>query len=205
VIRAYKVLQDRHRDVMLVNAWHNTWPASRDTMAGSKLIRYVPSAHADYVPWMNGLLAANGIDTERVITVGPRDHRMLPMLYRNTDLGLFPNRVEGGNNMVLMEYMACGKPVIASYNSGHMDIVRRNNALLIECHKPMERRIGNELIATWSDPSLEETIAKLEWAYQHRDELQKLAQQAEWDMQRLSWRVLAESLRGLIGDAIPLR
>jgi len=89
-------------------------------------------------------------------------------------VGLFPNRVEGGNNMVLMEYMACGKPAIVSYNSGHTDIVRRNNALLIECHKPMERRNGDELIATWSDPSLEETISKLEGAYQHRNALHLL-------------------------------
>ncbi len=26
VIRAYRVLQDRHPDVMLVNAWFNPWP-----------------------------------------------------------------------------------------------------------------------------------------------------------------------------------
>ena len=26
VIRAYRVLEDRHPDVMLVNAWFNPWP-----------------------------------------------------------------------------------------------------------------------------------------------------------------------------------
>jgi glycosyltransferase involved in cell wall biosynthesis len=200
VIRAYKVLQDRHPDVMLVNSWHNTWPASRDTMAGSKLLRYVPPRDNDYLAWMNSVLAAHGIDTERVITVGPRDHRLLPMLYHNTDVGLFPNRVEGGNNMVLMEYMACGKPAIVSYNSGHTDIARRSNALLIECHKPMERRNGDELIATWSDPSLDETITKLEWAYQQRDQLPALAQQASDDMRHFSWARLGKSL-GIIAKA----
>jgi glycosyltransferase involved in cell wall biosynthesis len=144
---------------------------------------------------MNSLLAAHGIDTERVITLGPRDHRLLPILYYNTDVGIFPNRVEGGNNMVLMEYMACGKPAIVSYNSGHTDIVRRNNALLIECHIPMERRNADELIATWSDPSLEETIDRMEWAYQHREELRLLGAQAARDMVQLSWRRLCLALR----------
>ena len=30
-----------------------------------------------------------------------------------------------------MEYMACGKPVIASFASGHTDIVNSQNALLL--------------------------------------------------------------------------
>lgn len=169
VIRAYKVLQDRHPDVMLVNSWHNPWPQTRDTMRESKLIRYFPPKDDDHVRWMNALLAANGIDVERVITIGQRDHRLLPDLYHMTDLGLFPNRVEGGNNMVLMEYMACGKPVLASYNSGHKDIINRKNAILIENHQPMERRVNGERVAVWNDPSLEETIGKLEWCYQTCD------------------------------------
>jgi glycosyltransferase involved in cell wall biosynthesis len=194
VIRAYKVLQDRHPDVMLVNSWHNAWPKPRDTMAASTLIRYVPPRNKNFVGWMNSLLAAHGIDIERVITVGQRDHRLLPSLYHATDVGLFPNRIEGGNNMVLMEYMACGRPALVSYNSGHTDIVRRANAILIECHKPMERRVGKELTAVWNDPSLEETIEKLEWCYCHRDDLQPLARQAAVDMRGFSWHRVAEGL-----------
>jgi glycosyltransferase involved in cell wall biosynthesis len=194
VIRAYKVLQDRHQDVVLVNSWYNIWPFARETMGNSKLIRYFPPANNDYVAWMNGLLSANGIDLERVITVGLRDNRLLPRLYHSTDLGLFPNRVEGGTNMVLMEYMACGKPVLVSYNSGHKDVVRRENAVLIEQHKPMEVRNGAELIATWNDPSLEETVEKLEWCYQNRDEMKRLGHQAAADMREFPWKRVAEGL-----------
>src|SRR5271169_3182657 len=136
---------------------------------------------------MNGLLAANGLDVDRVITVGLRDNRLLPRLYHSTDMGLFPNRVEGGTNMVLMEYMACGKPVLASYNSGHKDVVRGENAVLIERHKPMEIRNGPELTATWNDPDLDEAIEKLEWCYQHRDELQRLGQQGAADMREFPY------------------
>ena len=34
VIRAFKILQDRHPDVILINSWHNSWAFNRDTMAG---------------------------------------------------------------------------------------------------------------------------------------------------------------------------
>jgi glycosyltransferase involved in cell wall biosynthesis len=194
VIRAYKVMQDRHPDVMLVNAWHNAWPKSRDTMAESTLIRYAPPANNDIGGWMNHLLAAHGIDVNRVITVGPRDPRLLPDLYHATDLGLFPNRVEGGNNMVLMEYLACGKPALVSYNSGHRDIVRRQNAVLIEGHRPMHRRREGVMKAIWNDPSVEETIDKLEWCYQHREQLAPLAHQAATDMRAFTWDCLASGL-----------
>lgn len=194
VIRAYKVLQDRHKDVMLVNSWHNNWASARDTMASSALIRYFSPKNSDHHAWIHALLASHGIDVERVITVGQRDHRLLPELYHSTDLGLFPNRAEGGNNMVLMKYMACGKPVLAAFNSGHKDILRRQNAVLIENHRPLEFRAGGELIATWSDPSLEETIEKLEWCYRNRGQLQSLARQAAEDMRGFSWQKLAEGL-----------
>jgi glycosyltransferase involved in cell wall biosynthesis len=201
VIRAYKVLQDRHADVALVNSWYNIWAFARETMAGSKLIKYQPPPNNDHVSWMNGLLAANGLDVDRVITVGLRDNRLLPRLYHATDLGFFPNRVEGGTNMVLMEYMACGKPVLASYNSGHKDVVRRENAVLIERHTPMEIRNGSELTATWNDPDLDEAIEKLEWCYQHRDELKRLGKQAAADMREFPYERVATGLLEAVRQA----
>jgi glycosyltransferase involved in cell wall biosynthesis len=194
VIRAYKVLQDRHPDVTLVNSWYNIWAFARETMAQSKLIKYQTPANNDYVAWMNGLLAANGLDLDRVITVGLRDNRLLPRLYHSTDLGFFPNRCEGGTNMVLMEYMACGKPVLASYNTGHKDVLRPECAALIEQHKPLEMRNNGELYATWNEPSLDEAIEKLEWCYQHRDELKRMGKQAAEDMGKFPYQRVAEGL-----------
>jgi glycosyltransferase involved in cell wall biosynthesis len=199
VIRAYKVLQDRHKDVMLVNAWYNTWPKTRNTMAQSSIIRYFPPKSDDHHAWVNALLAAHGIDIERVITIGPRNHRLLPDLYHATDLGMFPNRAEGGNNMVLMEYLACGKPALASFNTGHKDILRRQNAVLIENHRSINVHLGPGHETTWSEPSLEETINKLEWCYQNRAQLQDLASQAAEDMRVLTWAGLAAGLLRFLG------
>ena len=41
------------------------------------------------------------------------------------DVALFPNRCEGGTNLVAMEALASGVPTILSDNTGHKDLVNR--------------------------------------------------------------------------------
>jgi glycosyltransferase involved in cell wall biosynthesis len=157
VIRAFKVLADRHKDATLVTAWYNQWGFSWETM---RLSNTSASRH------------------KRTITSRPEPgparqrHRSKPLhqsrananqtfanIYRNTDVGIFPNRCEGGTNLVLMEYMACGRAVVASDNTGHADVVTRENALVIDSPTTTEirepdgrsRRIGPS--RTWSRPS----------------------------------------------------
>jgi glycosyltransferase involved in cell wall biosynthesis len=114
-------------------------------------------------------------------------------IYKNTDIGLFPNRCEGGTNLVLMEYMACGKPVIASYSSGHKDVINKDNSIMIKNMKSLSINEGSGArIATWDDPDLDETIEHLEWAYQNRDELKSYGLQAGNDLKELTWKRCAE-------------
>jgi glycosyltransferase involved in cell wall biosynthesis len=195
VIRAYKVLQDRHPDVAFVNSWYNHWPQSMDTMAASTLIQYAQPKPQRYAEWMNGILASNGIDLTRVVTVGMRENRLLTHVYHQTDVGLFPNRAEGGTNMVMMEYMACGKPVVGSFNTGHKDVLRKENAVLIEKHRLLPMKSSDDkVVAHWNDPDLDETIEKLEWAYQNRGTLASLGTQAGTDMAGFTWKKVAEGL-----------
>ncbi len=197
VIRAYKVLQDRHKDVMLVNSWYNMWVFSMNTMIASPYIKF-ETASKDYITTINKTLLGNGIDLDRVVTVLPHPNALMAKMYKNTDIGLFPNRCEGGTNLVLMEYMACGKPVIASYNSGHRDIVNNNNALLIENMKPITINRSGSKIAEWDDPDLDETVEKLEWAYQNRDVLRSYGSRAGNDLGKLTWKRSAEQFVEII-------
>ncbi|MBW2130903.1 MAG: glycosyltransferase family 4 protein [Deltaproteobacteria bacterium] len=168
VIRAFKVLQDRHEDVLLVNSWFNLWDASLMTMRFSPYITfYMPKG--GYFHAVSRLMEVNGIDPQKVLTLPPLPHARMPEIYSNTDCGLFPNRCEGGTNLVLMEYMACGGAAIASMSSGHRDIITTDNSLPITTLKAftMKDREGR-VIEQWDDPSLEEIVEKLEWAYPWR-------------------------------------
>jgi glycosyltransferase involved in cell wall biosynthesis len=194
VMRAYRVLQDRHTDVMLVNSWFNPWPFSVHTMRATKLIHFNPPESAlSYVSSINDVLAANGIDVERVVTLLPQHNRLMPRVYANTDVGLFPNRCEGGTNLVLMEYMACGKPVVASNVAGHMDVLTAQNALLVEAKGTTDvRDAAGEPIATWPEPDLDQAIAQLERAYQNRAELPDFGKRAGQDLATWTWSRTAQ-------------
>jgi glycosyltransferase involved in cell wall biosynthesis len=197
VIRAYKVLQDRHPDVMLVNAWYNPWPFSMQTMETSPYID-CRIMETDYLKTINNILHVNGIDLNRVINVLPRQNAQMARLYKNTDVGLFPNRCEGGTNLVLMEYMACGKPVIATFSSGHKDILNPSNSIIIKKMKPLNINSEGVLKAVWDDPDLEETVTHLEAAYQNRDTLKLIGEKAGADLSHNTWKKTGEAFHRLL-------
>lgn len=198
VIRAFKVLQDKYDDVCLVNAWYNMWDASVMTMGMSPYIRF-DMPKGEYFKAINRLLLANGVDPHRVVTLPPLPQARMPEIYRNTDCGLFPNRCEGGTNLVLMEYMACGKPVIASYSTGHRDVIHDDHAVPIHSMKKLNMRTPEgAVIEQWDDPDLDETIAHLEWAYHHREDLKRIGQKAGEYMQSITWRKAAKEFSTLL-------
>jgi glycosyltransferase involved in cell wall biosynthesis len=86
-----------------------------------------------------------------------------------------------------MEYMACGKPVIATCSSGHRDILTEHNSLPLRNMKKMKINTNKGVSAVWDDPDLDEIIARLEWAYENRDSLPAIGQRAGDDLSRLTW------------------
>ena len=190
VIAAMRVFMASHSDVWLACSWHNHWPMSIKTMEQSRLINF------DFhdVPCENlylKLLADNGIPLDRVILYPVQDNRLMHQTYANSDVGLFPNRCEGGNNMVMCEYMACGRPVIASTMTGHMDVISQENALCLTQYEPIVASHGSSAAGVWFEPSVDETVELLQKAYTDRKKLGQLAEAAGTSMRSLSWQKTA--------------
>jgi glycosyltransferase involved in cell wall biosynthesis len=141
---------------------------------------------------------AHGVDITRVITLPPKANIAMARIYKNTDCGLFPNRCEGGSNLVLMEYMACGKPAIVSNTSGHRDVARPANALLLQDLRPITVTQDDAVVAVWDEPSLDELLAQLEWAYDHRSALSTLGAAAGKSMEECTWQTAARQFHDLI-------
>jgi len=197
VIRAFQIFHERHKDALLVNSWFNHWSFSMHTMAASPHINYQFGSE-DYCTAMNTLLVANGIDLSSVITLPPRANIAMARIYKNTDCGLFPNRCEGGSNLVLMEYMACGKPAIVSHTSGHRDVANATNALLLQDLHPMSVAQDEAIVALWDEPNLDEILAQLEWAYNHRETLHTLGTAAGRSMESCTWQATARQFYNLL-------
>ncbi len=198
VLKAFQILQQKYSDIILMNAWYNLWPHTLEMMRISPHIKF----DMDGETWKNkmiNLCKANGIDGNRVFTLPAVPNDKLRDVYLNTDIGLFPNRCEGGTNLVLMEYMACGKPVIASFNSGHKDILTDDNSIkLTEMSEFRIQDENNQVVADWKEPSLDEIIAKIEWAYENRNKLKSIGENAAKDMKNFTWRKTAENLIKLV-------
>ena len=186
VIAALKVLMERHRDVWLSCSWTNQWPFSLATMASSPFIEYRHD-ESDFLNLPERTIIANGMDRSRVV-VNPLIHNSeIRDLFAGTHLGLFPNRCEGGNNMVMCEYMACGRSVIASDTSGHADVINAEIAYPLTRYRPMVVTSGGASSAVWEEPILEEVVEMLEAIYWRRDELPAKGARAAAEMARLTW------------------
>jgi hypothetical protein len=61
--------------------------------------------------------------------------------------------------------MACGRPVIASSMTGHMDVVSASNALCLTHYEPVLAVAGGAPAGVWFEASVDETVALLEKAY----------------------------------------
>ena len=172
VIRAVSVMMERHKDVRLVASWWNPWLASVNTMAASKLIDFPIQAFWSDEFLLRYLATTKALPTDRVTLLKQCDHTEMARQMNRCDVGLFPNRCEAGTNLVLMEAMACGLPVIATVNHGHNDVTKHLHPVPFGPRdwtripsKPFTVGRGGMAVAEWFEPDLDATIEALECAY----------------------------------------
>lgn len=190
VIAAMRVFMQRHHDVWLSCAWHNSWPQSLRTMEQSKLIAFDwHPGDGDQV--IRETVERNGIDSKRVLLHPGFDNSRMPFIYAESDIGLFPNRCEGGTNMVMCEYMACGRPVIASCHSGQADVISVDNAWPLSVYCPVQALTDGRVTGIWQEAQIDDLVEKLERAYADAMARQMKAACAAADMQQLSWQTAA--------------
>ncbi len=181
------VFMQRHQDAYLACSWVNQWPFSLATMSHSPLIKFHPSDE-DCMSILQRTLHENGIPPERVYLSPLVDNSLIRQIYQQTDIGIFPNRCEGGNNMVMCEYMACGRTVIASDATGHADVISAQNAFPLTKYSPvLIKDAAGEPSAIWHEASVEEILEQLEFAYKNRTICSQKGQVAATDMKQLAW------------------
>lgn len=199
VLAAFKALQHKYKDLCLITTWQNLWDFSFQTMKLSPHINATLNGET-WVDAITGLCAKNRILPNRVWHYPLVDQRTIYNLIRNSDIGVFPNRCEGGTNLALMEYMACGKPVIASYNTGHVDILNEYNSIRLMEQKKTNLEPHPGFRAQWHEPSLDELIAKIEWAYEHRDESRTIGEAGSHSMRKFTWEKVADQIVSVMTD-----
>lgn len=100
--------------------------------------------------------------------------------------------------MVMCEYMACGRTVIASDATGHADVITANNAFPLSNYSPLLiNDTVNQPSAIWHEASVDEILEQLEGTYQNRETGIKKGMVAAEDMKRLSWSKAAREFHAI--------
>ncbi len=201
VIAAFRRFVERHPDAILVCAWNNIWDQANSSVEASGLTAPVPVAdgRADLAGWAS----ANGIPERSFIDLGYVPNTQMAAVLREMDVALFPNRAEGGTNLVAMECMACGVPAILSRNTGHLDLIEEDNCYPLDQQGAAQqgREAGMDGIAGWGESDVDEAVEALERVYAHRSEARERGARGAASVGRYTWARTAREMKSLVLEA----
>lgn len=192
VLAVFKIFHERHPDTLLLTNWHNAWPVTYSNLALSPYIDTTPTPDANGNCDFRQLTSAMGIPDGAHIDVGAVSNANIPQIVGEADVALFPNRCEGGTNLVAMETMATGIPCILSANTGHLDIITDDNCYALRQQSMTSSDIDPSGI--WRDSDIDEILDTLETAYSNRDDATARAARGVEFMQGLSWTDQTQAL-----------
>jgi glycosyltransferase involved in cell wall biosynthesis len=201
VLAAFKVFSERHPEAVLVTAWHNFWPETIQSLDWSGLLSPVVFNEKKQfnVP---GWAIANGVRADRLIDLGIVPNLKMPMVLREMDVALFPNRCEGATNMVAMECMACALPVILSRNTGHVDLIEKiekNSCYTLDDQRQTARGFpGIGGVSGWGESQIHEVVERLEQVFSDRAEAKRRGRRAAERLAQLTWQATAEQLKEIV-------
>ncbi|RJF81310.1 glycosyltransferase [Azospirillum cavernae] len=192
VLAAFRRFHERHPDALLVTAWHNYWPQTSATIAESPLTPVPPmigeNGKLRIVEWA----MAHGVPPEGFVDMGFIARRQIAPILADCHAAVFPNRCEGATNLVAMEAMACGVPVILSANTGHLDLIREDNCLPLRDQTPVADPTGAR--RGWGESAVDEVVEQLEHLYTDRAAARACAKKGRAFMfGERSWRAFAKS------------
>ena len=191
VMAAWRIFAARHPDAMLITAWHNPWPQTArgiDQTGRSAPLPFTQDGKPDIDRWA----AANGIKPEQFLNLGLVPNASMPTILREMDAAVFPNRCEGGTNLVAMETMACGVPTILSANTGHLDLLQDGSALALTDQRPIPTAPG------WRESNIDEIVAALEVLYTDRARAAALGAAGAKLLSQLTWTKTATEMKRII-------
>lgn len=185
VLLAFRQFAARHPEAILVTAWHSPWALPALTLNSNPAVAPIAldaEGRIDIAGWV----AANGIDPAQFIDLGPVPNHAMARMLREMDVAVFPNRCEGGTNLVAMECMACGVPTILANNTGHKDLVATGGSFALD-------RQGSVTLAEygtegWGESDVEEMVEALEAAWANREAARLRGLAGAEALAKLSWR-----------------
>ncbi len=204
VVEAFRRFHARHPEAVLVTAWHNHWPDTARSIARSRWVNTPPTADEAGTLRIADWLLAHGLreDSFRILPMVPQ--AVAAAIMREADAALFPNRCEGGTNLVAMEALACGVPTILSANTGHLDLVRDVPCYALTRQNPVSMEEAGMGTDGWGESSIDEMLAHLEAIHADRQAARARGLSAAARMhESWSWERRIGDLLAVVAAAAP--
>lgn len=199
VLAAFKVFAERHPEAVLATAWHSPWPQVASTLDVTGIAAPAVFKQASGELDVTGWAQANGIRTDQLLDLGNVPNLFLPALLREMDVAVFANRAEGGTNLVAMECMACGVPVILSRNTGHLDLIVGRNCYTIDDQRQAPGSwTGVGEVPGWGESQVDEVIERLEEVFSDRAEAARRGARGAETLARLTWAETARQMKQIV-------
>ncbi|MGJ3254666.1 MAG: tetratricopeptide repeat protein [Elainellaceae cyanobacterium] len=202
VIAAFREFCARHPDALLLTAWHNIWQTTIHNLDRANHVSGQPKSDRHGRLLIQDWLVANGIPKSACIELGPIPNHQVGQILREADVAVFPNRCEGGTNLVAMESLACGIPTILSANTGHLDLIHHENCYPLyqqNAVQPIPPYHGTD---GWGESTVDEVVETLEAVYQNRDQARQRGIAAAQFMQDWTWDKQVKRLLNAIQDLV---
>ena len=172
VAAAFRRFHVNHPEALLIFAWANQWPRSAATIAASPHMEGAPGGGADGGLEISAWLEANGLAAGSFVDLGMPANNLMPRILADADIAVFPSRCEPGTNLVAMECMAAGVPVILSANTGHLDLIAGSDGAapcyVLSRQDAVAPPDGIAAAEGWGESSVDEILAHLESAFARR-------------------------------------
>ena len=187
VVAAFREFANTHPDAILATTWHNSWPDTMNGIVDGGLVEGVPAMNSDGSIAFPEWAGANGITPEQFHDCGLVPNHLMPKLFSQVAVAVFPNRCEGGTNLVAMEAMASGIPCILSANTGHLDLIEDDNCYPLQQQGEITPKAGFVGTKDWGESDVAEVVECFERVYTDRAEARRRSEQANRFMQDWSW------------------
>ena len=184
---AFREFQKRHSDALLIFAWANQWTKIMPTIKQSNLTIGCPDVSVQNDLLIDEWLVKNGLSDDTFVNLGMPPNNEIPKYISAADMALFPNRCEPGTNLIAMEAMAMGLPCVISANTGHLDLIGEDRCYPLSDLRPVNPFPPYGEVEGWREPSIEETLERMEEIYQDRAKAKKKGEEASKFLNKFSW------------------
>ncbi len=194
LLKAFSIFSQNRPDSLLISCWRSPWEKMLASSVNASGICRPLIAQDSVGQAIDNWVYSNGVKPQQYLNLVATSNQLMPEIFREVDLAVFPNRCEGGTNLVAMEALCSGIPTALSANTGHLDLIKGNNCIPLLKQSPIEK-FDEFSTREWGESSVDELVAVMETAYNNRSQLNQEC--IRESVVNLSWK---NSIRNLLKE-----